>query len=181
MIWPNRCSNSSKLKRPVVEADGRRKPYSTRVCLRWRRRGTCRAPGDALVALVDDDQRILGEVVEQLGGGSPGARRKDAGSNSRFRAMPTSRSISRSNIRALVDPLCLEQLPLPLQLRLALDQLGLDRLEGVREPRPGRHIVAGRIYGDLGQPAQALAGQGIEGRDRLHLVAEQLDADPVSS
>ena len=78
--------------------------------------------------------------------------------------------------RALVEPLRLEQLALLLQLRLADDQLRLDRLDRVVEAWPRRHVVAGRIDGDLGQPADRLARQRVEGGELLDLVAEQLDA-----
>ena len=65
--WLIRSSTSSNVQRPVVAcADGRRKPCSTSMSLRLRspiELAVQLRHGD--VALVDDEQEVVGEVVEQ--------------------------------------------------------------------------------------------------------------------
>ena len=70
------ASNSSKRSGRLSSADGRRKPYSTSVSLRERSpRYMPPSCGHGHVALVDEQQGIVGQVVEQA---SAAARRRRA-------------------------------------------------------------------------------------------------------
>jgi hypothetical protein len=134
--------------------------------------------GDALVALVDDHQRVLGQVVQERGRRLPrGPPREMPRVVLDAVAVADLAQHLQVEHRALEEALGLQQLALSLELGLLLQQLGLDAADGVLHLRPRRDVVARRIDRHLGQLAQGLAGQRIERRDGLHLVPEQLDAD----
>src|SRR3954451_10709492 len=78
-----------------------------------------------------------------------------------------------------MDPLRLEQATFLLEIAAALDELGLDGLDRRLGPLARRDEVRFRIDRDLVVLAQRLAGQRIEGGERINLVAEQLDAQPL--
>ncbi len=81
--------------------------------------------------------------------------------------------------RPLMQPLRLEQLPFLLELTAPLLQLRLDGVDRPPCPVARRHEVRLRIDGNLVVPAQRLAGQRVEGRQLVDLVAEQLDAQAL--
>ena len=77
------------------------------------------------------------------------------------------------------EPLGLEQLALGLEPGQPFLQLGLDPADGDPHPLVAGHVVGGREDHQLVRLGQLLAGQGVQGRDALDLVAEQLDPDRV--
>ena len=120
MTWPSRSSNSSKLSGPVVEGGGH-----AEAVLHERRLALPVAVvhaahlGDALVALVDDDERVLGQVVEQRGRRLPGrAAREVARVVLDAVAVADLAQHLQVEHRALVEPLRLQQLALALEQRL---------------------------------------------------------------
>ena len=135
---------------------------------------------DRLVGLVHHDQRVLRQVVEQR-------RRRLARLASGEVARVVLDAVAVAGLAqhlevehgALVEALGLEQLALALQPRLHLHELRLDRLHRVGEPRLRRDVVARGVDRHLGEPPRRLPGQRVEGADPLHLVPEQLDADPA--
>ena len=70
----------------------------------------------------------------------------------------------------------LEQLPLTLELRQTLLQLGLDPRDGDPHPLLARHVVRGGEDDELLQRRDGFAGERIDDLDALDLVSEQLDA-----
>ena len=78
--------------------------------------------------------------------------------------------------RPLVQALGLEQPPFLLEVAATFGQLFLDRLDRLLGPLARRHEVRLRIDGGLVVPVKRLAGQRVEGGQRVHVVAEQLDA-----
>ena len=79
--------------------------------------------------------------------------------------------------RALVQALRLEELALGLELAAVPRELGLDRLDRLLGAIARRDEVRLRVDRDLVVLAQGLAGQRIEGRQRVDFVAEELDAE----
>ena len=132
-----------------------------------------------LVRLVDEQQEVLGEVVDQR-------RRRLARRAARQVARVVLDALAEAHLlqhlevvqRALLEPLLLEQLVLRLAARRA-----------ARAARPGcrsiarvscsarRDVVRAGEDRHLVELAQHLAAQRIDLGDRLDLVAEELDAD----
>jgi hypothetical protein len=81
--------------------------------------------------------------------------------------------------RPLVQALRLEQLPFALELRAALDELRLDRLDGFLQARARRDEVRLRIDGNPVVPLRRLAGERVERRELVDLVAEEADPQRV--
>ena len=77
---------------------------------------------------------------------------------------------------ALLQALGLEQAILAAQPFQAIGQFQLDVLDGAQQGLARCGVVGLGIEGEARQLADHLAGQGIEGRQALHLVVEQLDA-----
>ena len=115
-----------------------------------------------------------------MGGGSPGSSPRQV-ARVVLDAVAVARLAQHLEVehRALVEPLRLEELPLRLQSGLHLHELRLDRLHRVGEAGLGGHVVARGVDRHLGEPPRRLAGERVEGADPLHLVPEQLDADPA--
>ena len=129
-----------------------------------------------LVALVDEQQGIVGEIFEQ------GRRRlagQAAGEEARVildaRAAAGRGDHLEVEIGALLEPLRLQQPPFRLQLLQPLGELMLDRLHRLLERRPGRHIVRVGVDLDAVEARDLLAGQRVELDDLLDLVAEEAD------
>jgi hypothetical protein len=130
------------------------------------------------VRLVDDEQEVVREVVEQ------GVRRGaglaavevhrvvlDAGTGA---DLAEHLQVVR---RAHAQPLGLQELALLLQLGEALAQLLLDVVDGPLEPLGARHVVGRREDVQVLVLADDLAGERVEGGQRLDLVTEHLDTD----
>src|SRR5262249_60779741 len=81
--------------------------------------------------------------------------------------------------RQLMQALRLEQLAFAFELRPVPRQLFLDRLDGAARPFARRDEMRFRIDRNLVVTPQRLAGERIEGRQLVDVVAEQLDAQPV--
>src|SRR5262249_51606861 len=78
--------------------------------------------------------------------------------------------------RALVKPLRFEKLSFLLQVTAVLFELRLDGLDRLLRPIARRDEVRLGIHGDLVEPPDHLAGERIEPRQLVDLVAEQPDA-----
>ncbi len=130
-----------------------------------------------LVALVHDDEGVGGQVVEQrrrrLAGGAAGEVARVV-----LDAVAVADFTDHLEVEhgALVQPLRFEQLAFLLQLRAALGQLGLDRLDRVAQARARRHEVRLGVDGNAVVAAQRLAGERVEGHQLVDVVAEQADA-----
>ena len=131
-----------------------------------------------LVALVDDRERIGRQVVEQRRRRRPG---RPPGEVPRvvLDAVAVADLLHHREIehRPLVQALGLEQPSLALEEGAPLDQFRLDRLDGDLGAVARRHEVALRVDRHLVVAAQRAAGQRVDGRELVDLVAEQLDAD----
>ncbi len=135
---------------------------------------------DGLMAFVDDDQRIVRQVVEQR-------RRRRARRAARQVPRVVLDPVAIADLpdhlevehRSLVQPLRLEQLALGFELPAIPLELLLDRLAGQLRPVTRRHEMRFRIDGNLVEPLDHLAGERIEPRELVHLVAEQPDAQRV--
>ena len=131
--------------------------------------------GHRHVRLVDDQQEVVGEVVEQAV--RRGARLPAVG-------VPGVVLDARAGADlahhldvvggAHAQPLRLEQLVLPLQLGQPVGELGLDAGDRALHPLGGRDVVSGGADVDLGLLAEHLAGERVHGHQPLDLVAEEL-------
>ena len=133
------------------------------------------AAGD--VGFVDHQQPVVGEVVDQ-------AFRRCAGGTASQMAGVVLHAVAVAHLLqhlqvvggALLQPLGLQQPALAIEQIEALAQFGADRLDRIGQTLLGGHEVFGRVDVDRLQALQDLAGGGVHVADRLHLVAEQLDA-----
>ena len=129
------------------------------------------------MALVDEDERVVGQVFEQrrrrlagLAAGEVARIVLDAGAGAgRLDHLEVEAA-------ALLQPLRLEQAAGGGQLVEPELQLLADALHRLGERRPRRDIVRVGVDLDRLQLGLACAGQRIELDDRLDLVAEQRDA-----
>ncbi len=127
-----------------------------------------------LVGLVDEQQRVFGEVFEQR-------RRRLAGQAAGQEARVVLDPVAATGrgdhleveIGALLKPLVLEQLALRLQLLEPFGKLEFDGFGGLFHRRPGCDVVRVRIDAHLVQLGAGLAGQRIELDDLLDVVAEE--------
>ena len=132
--------------------------------------------GHGDVALVDDDQVVLGEEVEQRVGRLPGGpavevaavvldARADAGLGQHLEVV----------LGADPEALRLEQLALLLEVLQAFAQFGLDGADGPLDDLVAGDVVGGGVDGDVLQLVAHLARHHVEGHDALDGVAEHLD------
>jgi len=165
-------------ERPVVERRGQAEPeLHQRLLARAVTVVHAAHLGHGLVALVDHEQEVVREVVEQ--------RR-------RWLARRTSREVPRVvldavavadllqhlevEVRALLEPLPLEQLALGLEHLETRLELGADRADRLYHALPGGHVVGLREERDALHLLDHVAAQGVEADHALDLVAEILDA-----
>ena len=133
------------------------------------------------VALVDDDQRVLGQIVHQRRRRLP---RPPAGEVPRvvLDAVTEAELAQHLHVeeRALLEPLRFQQ-PVPgAEEGQALRELLGDGGERVLELLGRGHVVARRVDVRLGLPAEHGSPQRVDLADRLHGVAEQLDAQRLA-
>ena len=181
--WLTRSTNSSNLQRAVVGR--RRQPEAVldelllaaavALVLAVELR-------DGHVALVDDQQVVVGEEVEQ------GVRR-GAGAAAVDRRRVVLDAVAEADLlhhlevvlRAHAQALGLEQLALLLEVPQPLGQLGLDAHDGGLHALVARHVVGGGVDPQVVEGADLLARGGVDLGDALDLVAEQLDAHGSSA
>ena len=130
------------------------------------------------MALVDHAQVVLGEEVQQGVGRLPrrpavevAAVVLHAGADARLGQH------LEVVLGADPQPLCLEQLPLLLELLEPLPQLHLDRPHRALDDVVARHVVRGRVDGHVLHLLAHLAGQDVEGHDAFDRVPEHLDPE----
>ena len=131
---------------------------------------------DGLVALVDEQQRIVGQIFEQ-------GRRRLAGQAAGQEAaviLDAGAGAGRGDhleveIGALLEPLRLQQPALGLQFLEPLAELVPDRLHRLLHRRAGGHVVRIGVDLDVIERRDLLAGQRVELDDLLDLVAEEAD------
>ena len=130
------------------------------------------------MALVHEEQEVLGEEVQQgHGGGAHRAAGDDPGVVLDAGAVAQLRQHLHVVLRPLADALGLHQLALVLKdLHLVL-QFPLDLHDGLFHLVPGGDIVAGGVDGDVVQPALRDAGDGVELADAVDLIPEELHPD----
>ncbi len=133
-----------------------------------------------LMALVDDEERVLRQVIEQrrrrLARGAAGQVPRIILDPVAVANLPNHLEVEH---RPLVQPLRLEKLALRFQPRSVPRELLFDRLDSFLRPIARRDEVRFRIDGDLVVAAQRLARQRIERRELVHLVPEEPDPQPL--
>ena len=129
---------------------------------------------DGDVALVGEDQRVVGHILEQ-------SRRRLA----RLAAGEITRIVLDAGAgagrlhhfqiveRALLEPLRFQQAAGGVELVEPLPQLDLDAGDRLQQRRPRRHVVRVGVDFHEFQLVGLLPGERIEFVDRFHLVAEQ--------
>ena len=133
-----------------------------------------------LVALVDNEERILGQVIEQRRRRL--ARRAPRQVSSVILdtvAVPDLANHLEVEHRSLMEALRLEELAFRLERRSVPPELGFDRLDGFLGPIARGDEMRLRIDGNLVVAAQRLARQRVERREPVDLVSEQLDPQPL--
>ena len=129
------------------------------------------------VAFVDDQQIVVGEIVEQ---GERRVARAAAVDVHRVVldavAVPHLLDHLEVVLGAHAQPLCLEQLPFGLELGEPLLQLGLDAQHCLAHAFVAGHVVGGREDHHVGELAQLLARERVDHGDAVDRVAEHLDA-----
>ena len=130
-----------------------------------------------LVRLVDEDHVVRGEVVEQR---VRRRARRAAVEDARVVLDPVAEPELLHHLEvvlgALPDPVRLEHPALVVELLDLLLELLLDLDDGALDRRLRGDVLRGREDRDRVEPRQHLAGQRVEVRDRLDLVAEERDA-----
>ena len=127
--------------------------------------------------LVHEDDEVVGEVVDK---------------RERVRALRPPLEVARVVLdaraeaellqhlevvlRALPQPVRLEHLPLRVELRHLLLELGADLVHCPLDRRRRRDVLRRRPDDEVLERREHLAGERVEVRDRLHLVTEERDA-----
>ena len=131
---------------------------------------------DRLVRLVDEDDVVGGEVVEQRVRRRTG---RPAVEDPRVVLDPVAEAELAHHLevvlRALADPVRLEHPPLVLEQRHLLLELVLDLVLRALDRRLRGHVLRRREDGDRVELREDLAGERVEVRDLLDLVAEHRD------
>ena len=132
---------------------------------------------DRLVAFIDEQQRILGQIFEQR---RRRLARHAAGEEARVildpRATARRGDHLQIEIGALLQPLRLKQLALGDQFLQPFCQLEFDRLHRLFQRRPRRDVVRIGVDADIIEARDLFAGQRIELDDLLDIVAEERHA-----
>ena len=130
-----------------------------------------------LVRLVDEDDEVLGEVVEQR---ERVRSRRPALEDPRVVLDPVAEAELLHHLEvvlgALPQPVRLEHLALRLELLDPLVQLVPDLVDGALDRRLRGHVLGRRPDREVVELGVDLAGQRVEVRDLLDLVAEERDA-----
>ena len=177
--WLTFSMNSSKRNGRLSSAEGRRNPCSTSVSLRERSPSYCPwSCGTGDVRLVDHHEVVVGEVVEERVGHLARAAAVEA---ARVVLDPRAHPDLAHHLEVVggahPQALRLEQLAVLLEPRQPLGELDLDPLD-----RGAHVVVVGDVVrrGEQHEPVELLddlAGERVDRRDALDLVAEELDAD----
>ena len=134
--------------------------------------------GQRHVALIHEQDEIVGEEVQQRhGGGAHRALGDDAGIVLDAGAVAQLRHHLHVVLRALAQALGLHQLILPLQLGKAGIQLYADLADGGVHLVAGGDVVAGGVDGHVLQGLDGRAGDGVELGDAVDLIPEELHPD----
>ena len=128
------------------------------------------------VRLVDEEQEVVGEVVEQ---GRGRAARRPTREGPRVVLDPGAEARLQQHLdvepRPGIEPLGLEQLALALELLEPGLELGLDRAHGRLDAVLRHHEVTGRVEVELVLAGGHLAAGRMNDGDRLHAIAPELD------
>ncbi len=132
------------------------------------------------MALVEDDEEVLREVVDQRVRLRAGLAALDVAG---VVLDPIAEADLAHHLEVVFgthpQSLGLEQLVLAREHLKPVAELGLDLDDGPLHVLARSHVVGARVDGDVVELAEDLAGQRIEPDDAVDLVAEQLDADRV--
>ena len=134
--------------------------------------------GQGDVALVDEQDKVLGKVVQKgVGRAAHRAALDDPGVI--FDARAVAQLLHHLDVihSALLQPLGLHQLVLPLEEGYPLLQFPIDLLNGGIHLGLGGDIVGGRPDGDVGQAADGGSGDHVDLRNAVDLVPKELDTD----
>src|SRR5208337_3639335 len=176
-LWPHRLP-FLEAQRPVVHAGGQAEAVFGQGRLAAVVAAVHAADlRDRHVALVDEHQRVVGQVFEQ------GRRRLARPAPGEISGIVLDAGAGAGRLEhfeveygALLEPLRLEQPALPIELVEPLLELLLDRLGRLQQRRARRHIVRIGVDFDEFEVLRLLAGKRIEFGDCLDLVAEEADA-----
>ncbi len=166
-----------KPQRPVVERAGKPEPVLDQRALAAEVAGE-HAPdlGHRHVRLVDDQQAVRRKEVEQRG---RRLARLAAGEVARVILDPRAIADLHEHLHVVPrprrQPLRLQELALFLQLLEPLLQLLADALDGPLDPFLGQDEVLGRVDIHLLVRLEHAAGQRVDRRQPLDLIAEELD------
>ncbi len=126
--------------------------------------------------LVDEDDEVVGEVVDQR---ERMRARWSALEHARVVLDPVAEAELPEHLdvvlRALPDPVCLEHAALCLELRDLLLELVADLVDGAVDGRLGGDVLRRRPDREVVELREHLAGERVEVRDLLDLVAEHRD------
>lgn len=127
---------------------------------------------------IDEQQEILGEIVDQRVGPCPGGQTRQV-SGVVLDAAAVADFLDHLDVvhRPGLEPLGFEKLGLPPQFAQSLLEFGPDALNGVGD-LVGRHdVVLGGIDEDLALDGQGLGRDRVDIADPLDLIAKELDSD----
>ena len=170
-----------EIERPVVER--RREPESKFDQIQFSRTISVVHPANLRnrgVALVDEHQRRLGQIVEQSRGRFSGLpARQVPGVVLNPAAVADSLDHLQVKHRALVHALGLQKPAFLFPLRAALLQLRFDGVERLRPALFGDDIVRLRVDGNPVVLSKNLSSERVELRDSFDFISEELDSDGV--
>ena len=133
------------------------------------------------MALVDEHQKVLGEIIQQCGGGRAGGAALDH-PGIVFNAAAEADLGEHFQIvgRALGNPLGLDELVLGPEEGHLVIALPLNFQHGPLQLFPGCHVVAGGIDGHMLHKPLRDAGHGVDLADPVDLIPEKLHPDSPS-
>ena len=130
-----------------------------------------------LMAFVDKQQRIFGQIFKQSGGRLPGqAARQKARIIFDARATAGRRNHFQVEVRPLLKPLRFQQFAFGHQLLQPLCKFEPNGFAGLLHRWAGRHIVAVRVHAHTVQLGACRPCQRVKLCDFLNLVAKETDA-----
>ena len=134
--------------------------------------------GDGHVRLVDDQEEVLGEVVQEGVGRGAGLAPVDV---QRVVLDPRAHADLLKHLQVVggahAQALGLQETAVVLELGQTLGELGLNALDGLLHAFGAGHVVGGGEDEDLLDSVDDVPGHGVQRGQGLDLVPEELDAD----
>ncbi len=181
MVWPDAAFELFEAERAVVHGGGEAEAVVDEV-LFARAVAVPHAVelGDGDVGFVDEEEEVAGEVVEEGGRGFAG---ETAGEVARvvFDAVAVADGLDHFEVEAgaLVDALGLDDAAFLFELGFPVGELGEDVVDGGVFAVGRDDVVALGVDGEAGVLLLDGAEEGVDLREGLDFVAEELDAEGV--